>query len=73
MRSLPSFAIVVITTLVTASLTEFISNTTAANVLQPVLGQLAVAIGINPLLLMLPAAFGKAFAFTTMLLSSLLS
>ena len=43
---------------VTTVLTEFMSNAAASSVIQPILAQLALGVGINPLYLMIPAAYG---------------
>jgi len=44
-------------------LTEFTSNTATAEMLLPVLAALAVAIEVNPLLLMIPGTLSCSFAF----------
>lgn len=44
-------------------LTEMTSNTATAEMLLPILGSLAVAIHVNPLLLMIPATISCSFAF----------
>jgi sodium-dependent dicarboxylate transporter 2/3/5 len=44
-------------------LTELTSNTATTEMILPVLGALAVAIGINPLLLMIPATLSASCAF----------
>ncbi|MFH1700849.1 MAG: SLC13 family permease [Candidatus Zixiibacteriota bacterium] len=44
-------------------LTELTSNTATTEIFMPILGALAVVIGINPLLLMMPAALSASCAF----------
>jgi sodium-dependent dicarboxylate transporter 2/3/5 len=44
-------------------LTELTSNTATTEMILPVLGALAVAIGVNPLLLMIPATLSASCAF----------
>ncbi|MCP3676328.1 MAG: SLC13/DASS family transporter [Deltaproteobacteria bacterium] len=44
-------------------LTEFTSNTATAEMLLPILAALAVAINVNPLLLMIPGTLACSFAF----------
>jgi len=43
--------------------TEFTSNTATATIFLPILGSLAVNIGVHPWYLMLPAAIAASFAF----------
>jgi len=49
--------------LVCQTLTEFTSNVAIANVILPVLAEMALAIRVHPLLLMYPAALSCCFAF----------
>lgn len=49
--------------LVCQTLTEFTSNVAIANVILPVLAEMALAIHVHPLLLMYPAALSCCFAF----------
>lgn len=49
--------------LVCQILTEFTSNVAIANVILPVLGNMALSIGVHPMLLMYPAALSCCFAF----------
>jgi sodium-dependent dicarboxylate transporter 2/3/5 len=44
-------------------LTELTSNTATAEMFLPILGALAIAIGVNPLLLMIPGTLACSFAF----------
>ncbi|XP_066951651.1 Na(+)/citrate cotransporter-like isoform X2 [Macrobrachium rosenbergii] len=60
---MPKEAIVLFICFVTAMLTEVASNTATASVLLPVLKDLSLAIGVNPIYLMLPAAVCCAYAF----------
>lgn len=45
------------------TLTEFTSNVAIANVILPILGEMAITIGVHPMLLMYPAALSCCFAF----------
>eukprot|EP00095_Tigriopus_kingsejongensis_P009456 snap_masked-scaffold197_size267318-processed-gene-1.12 protein:Tk09456 transcript:snap_masked-scaffold197_size267318-processed-gene-1.12-mRNA-1 annotation:"hypothetical protein DAPPUDRAFT_198799" len=63
LKSLPQALIVVTTSVITAFLTEFMSNTATANLIMPVLAQLAIELEINPMLLMLMAGFACCYAF----------
>ena len=58
----PLILVLVICTLITF-LTELTSNTATAEMALPVLGALAVAIDVNPLLLMVPATLSASCAF----------
>lgn len=60
---LPPFAILFIVCVMTAMITEVASNTATANILLPVLSETSIAIGINPLYLMLPATVTCSYAF----------
>ncbi|ESO83286.1 hypothetical protein LOTGIDRAFT_133716 [Lottia gigantea] len=44
-------------------LTEFISNVALATLMVPILGNLAIATGVNPLFYILPAAVSTSFAY----------
>lgn len=46
-----------------SALTEFTSNVAIANIILPVLAEMAVAIEVHPLYLMLPATLCCSFAF----------
>jgi len=66
LSSLSNFApwtILTIVCLVTSIVTEICSNAATANVLLPVLGDLAVSLRLNPLYLMLPATVTCCYAF----------
>ena len=58
----PVFVVAMASTLVTF-LTELTSNTATAQVILPVIASLAVAIQVNPLLLMLPVTLSASCAF----------
>jgi len=58
----PIVLILIICTSITF-LTELTSNTATTEMILPVLGSLAVAIGVNPLLLMIPATLSASCAF----------
>jgi len=60
---LPPFAIMLIICIMTASITEVASNTATANILLPILAEMAEIMEINPLSLMLPAAVTCSYAF----------
>jgi sodium-dependent dicarboxylate transporter 2/3/5 len=62
-RSLPPVVFVMVVCLVITFLTEVTSNTAIATIFTPVLGATAVAVGINPLLLMIPGAISASCAF----------
>jgi len=61
--ALPLVAIMGVVTLVIIFLTEVTSNTASAAAFLPVLAALAVGIGQDPLLLVVPAALGASCAF----------
>ncbi|GFQ87588.1 hypothetical protein TNCT_645001, partial [Trichonephila clavata] len=63
LKVLPAGAIVAIICFMTAMLTEIASNTTTATILLPVLNQMAISIGVNPLFLMLPVSIVCSYAF----------
>lgn len=55
--------IVLTVCLVVTFLTELTSNTATTEIFMPILGAMAVAIGINPLMLMIPATLSASCAF----------
>ncbi|CAG0890710.1 unnamed protein product [Darwinula stevensoni] len=66
MRSLDFMSpalLVFITTLMATMITEVASNTATATILIPVLAQLASAVKVNPLYLMMPATLACSYAF----------
>ncbi|XP_018018962.1 solute carrier family 13 member 5 isoform X2 [Hyalella azteca] len=60
---LPEALIVFLVCLMTAMVTEVASNTATASILMPVLKEMSLGIGINPLYLMLPATICCSYAF----------
>lgn len=63
LKELPTLVLLLVVCLAAQTLTEFTSNVAIANILLPVLGEMAIAIGIHPLYLMYPAALSCCFAF----------
>ncbi|MBC7186130.1 MAG: SLC13/DASS family transporter [Calditrichaeota bacterium] len=63
LRSLPPLVLVSLVCLVTTFVTEVTSNTAVASIFTPVLGATAVAVGMHPLLLMIPSAISASCAF----------
>ncbi|GFT46583.1 hypothetical protein NPIL_487991 [Nephila pilipes] len=57
------FAVVSLLSIMTATLTEFTSNVATANVILPVVAELAVALKIHPMFLMIPVTISCSFAF----------
>ena len=60
---LPPFFLVIATCLLLTFLTEVTSNTATTEVLLPILASTATAMGVHPLLLMLPATLSASCAF----------
>ena len=60
---LPNYAVVLVVCLMTGFITEVTSNVATANILLPVLAELAVATNTNPLYLMIPATVTCSYAF----------
>ena len=60
---LPTVVMLALVVGVLIFLTEINSNTATATIFLPILGTMAVAGQINPLLVMIPATFGCSFAF----------
>jgi sodium-dependent dicarboxylate transporter 2/3/5 len=60
---LPTWIIIVALCLAVTFLTEITSNTATASLLMPLLAATATATGINPMLLMVPAALSASCAF----------
>ncbi|XP_033631907.1 solute carrier family 13 member 5-like isoform X1 [Asterias rubens] len=60
---LPPYAIALVVSVIIAAFTEVTSNTATATIFLPILGSLGESIGINPLLLMIPATVACSFAF----------
>ena len=59
----PDYAIVIIICLMTGLITEVTSNVATANILLPVLSDLARSLGTNPLYIMIPATVTCSYAF----------
>ena len=62
-QDLDPLLMILISCLLITFLTELTSNTATAEMILPILASLAVAIGINPLLLMLPVTLSCSCAF----------
>lgn len=62
-QGLPYLALLFLICLACSVLTEFTSNVAITNVILPVLAEMAINIGIHPMLLMYPAALCCSFAF----------
>ncbi|MEX2583912.1 MAG: DASS family sodium-coupled anion symporter [Gemmatimonadota bacterium] len=63
LQALPTIGLILAVTLVVIFLTELTSNTATAAAFLPILGSLAVGIGENPLVLVVPAALAASCAF----------
>merc|ERR1712142_312366 len=63
LSSLPHWGLLTIVCLITSIVTEVCSNSATASIILPVLADLAVKQGINPLYLMLPVAITCCYAF----------
>jgi len=61
--SLPSWCVVLVVCVITAAITEITSNVATANILLPVLAEVASATHTNPLFLMVPATVSCSYAF----------
>ncbi|CAH1779566.1 unnamed protein product [Owenia fusiformis] len=59
----PAWAFVIIICTVIGLFTEITSNTATASIFIPILAQLGVGMGVNPLLYMIPATLACSFAF----------
>lgn len=62
-KNLHPLVLLLLICIVCQTLTEFTSNVAIANVILPVLAEMAVAIHIHPMMLMYPAALSCCFAF----------
>jgi solute carrier family 13 (sodium-dependent dicarboxylate transporter), member 2/3/5 len=60
---LPTIVVVAATALLVTLLSNFASNTATAATLLPILAGVGVGIGVDPMLLMLPAALAASYAF----------
>ncbi|XP_063850682.1 Na(+)/citrate cotransporter-like isoform X1 [Scylla paramamosain] len=63
LKDLPKEALVVLVCLMAGGMTEFASNTATASILLPMLANLALAIQVHPLYLLIPATACCAYAF----------
>jgi sodium-dependent dicarboxylate transporter 2/3/5 len=63
LANLPIWLLIISLCLTVTFLTEITSNTATASLLMPLLAATAIATGINPLLLMVPAAMSASCAF----------
>jgi sodium-dependent dicarboxylate transporter 2/3/5 len=63
MTNMPTFALIVIVCLVVSLMTETTSNTASTTLLMPVLAAAALAAGIAPEMIMVPAAMSASCAF----------
>jgi len=63
MQNVPPLLIAFIISLVVVFLTEFTSNTATTYTFLPILASIAVAIDINPMILMIPATISASLAF----------
>lgn len=61
--SLNPVILIILICLFVTFLTELTSNTATAEILLPIMGALAIAIQVNPLMLMIPATLSCSFAF----------
>ncbi|MBN1348118.1 SLC13/DASS family transporter [candidate division KSB1 bacterium] len=61
--TLPIFLVIIILCGMLTFLTEVTSNTATANMIMPILASIGVAIKLNPLVLMIPAALSVSCAF----------
>ena len=62
-ESIPALGLLFLVALLVTFLTEMTSNTATTNVLMPILGAAALASGLDPKLLMIPAAMSASCAF----------
>ncbi|KAF2367835.1 Solute carrier family 13, partial [Trinorchestia longiramus] len=63
LESLPTALTVFLVCIMTAMVTEVASNTATASILMPVLKEMSLGIGVNPIYLMLPATICCSYAF----------
>jgi len=60
---MPLFVVIAGIALLLTFLTEITSNTATTSALLPVIGPLAIPLGLNPMLLLMPATLNASFAF----------
>lgn len=63
LSSLPPLLLLFVVCLTAQTLTEFTSNVAITNIMLPVLAEMALAIKIHPMYLMMPASLSCSFAF----------
>lgn len=63
LESLPLFLMITVLVFLMIFITEVNSNTATAIIFLPILASMAIAVQINPLLLMVPATIASSFAF----------
>ena len=63
LHSLPPLLVIVAICTLLTFLTELTSNTATTQIFLPILASMAIAIGVNPLLLMIPATLSASCAF----------
>lgn len=63
LSTIPIFILVIIISAIINFLTELTSNTATTQMILPILASVSVAIGVNPLLLMIPATLSASMAF----------
>jgi len=63
LQNMPVFALVLVVVLFVTFLTEMTSNAATATLFIPVMGALAVSMGLHPLVLMVPTAIAASMAF----------
>ena len=63
LRALPVFVVILLVTTLITALTEFTSNTATAAAFLPLASSLAIGIGVDPLLLAVPAALAASSGF----------
>lgn len=63
LSAIPIFLLVIIISAIINFLTELTSNTATTQMILPILATVSVAIGVNPLLLMIPATLSASMAF----------
>lgn len=63
LSSLPSFLMIIIVAATISFLTELTSNTATTQMILPILASVSIAIGMNPMLLMLTATLSASMAF----------
>ena len=60
---MPAYLLLLLLTFSVSILTEFMSNTASISMILPIVAEMAIAIGQNPLLFMIPLTVSSSFAF----------